>query len=313
MTYVLVMLIALTLDVVFGWPDRIYRKIGHPVVWIGWLISGLEARLNTGPRHNRLANGTLTTVAVILIVLSLAFVCQWMLPSSMIGTIVAGVLAWPFSAARSLQTHVQAVIDPLMRDDIVAARNAVSMIVGRDPNVLDTPAIARATAETLAENTSDGVIAPIFWGMLFGLPGIAVYKTINTLDSMIGHRSDRYEAFGKVAARLDDIVNWVPARITGAAYCLSRPSHMAMSWRIMLKDAGKHRSPNAGWPEAALAGAIGRRLSGPRVYGSAISDEPWVHGSAADPDGSDLLLSLQLFRRVVAMAAGTLLVLAVFG
>lgn len=311
MNFALVMLIALALDWVFGWPDWLFARIGHPVTWIGKIISIFETRLNAGSRMARLVAGGVFSIILIALVSIVALIGQMALPSSLAGAIVAGVLAWPLSAARSLQTHVQRVVDPLGQGDIKGARTAVSMIVGRDPAQLDAAAIARASTESLAENTSDGVVAPLFWGLLFGLPGIAAYKAINTLDSMIGHRSDRYEAFGKLAARLDDVANWVPARLTGLAFCLSRPARLSTAFQVMLRDAGKHRSPNAGWPEAALAGALNRRLSGPRVYGDAVSDEPWVHGTARDPDASDLRSALKLYRRVIVIFAGGLVVLAV--
>jgi adenosylcobinamide-phosphate synthase len=179
------------------------------------------------------------------------------------------------------------------------------MIVGRDPSRLDEAGVARASLESLAENTSDGIVAPVFWGVLLGLPGIAAYKAINTLDSMIGHRTERYEAFGWASARIDDLVNLIPARLTGLLFALTsvRPREaLTTMWR----DAGHHRSPNAGWPEAALAGALGIRLSGPRIYGDRVADEPWVNEGAPDPTPGDITRGLTSYR--FAMLALVLIV-----
>ncbi len=181
---------------------------------------------------------------------------------------------------------------PLAAGDIDAARQAVSMIVGRDPARLDEAGIARAAIESLAENTSDGVVAPLFWGALFGLPGIAGYKAINTLDSMIGHRNERHEAFGWAAARIDDVANIIPARLTGLLFALTGPGPRD-ALLCMVRDARHHRSPNAGWPEAAMAGALGVRLCGPRAYHGELADEPWLNGSARDPAAADISRALE--------------------
>ncbi|MCB1376708.1 MAG: cobalamin biosynthesis protein, partial [Rhodobacteraceae bacterium] len=167
----------------------------------------------------------------------------------------------------------------LAENDLVQARQEVAKIVGRKTNALDMQGVSRAALESLAENASDGVVAPLFWGVLFGLPGIAGYKAINTLDSMIGHRTPRHAEFGRVAARLDDLANWLPARLTAGLFALAcgRPGQVA---RILAADARRHRSPNAGWPEAAMAGAVGVRLSGPRIYGAVVAEEPWLNGGA---------------------------------
>jgi len=205
---------------------------------------------------------------------------------------LTGVLAWPLVAARSLYDHVARVARPLARGDLQGGRDAVAMIVGRDPNQLDQAGVARAALESLAENTSDGIVAPLFWGVLLGLPGIAAYKAINTMDSMIGHMSPRYRAFGWAAARLDDLVNLVPARLTGLLFVAAAGASWKTALKVMMVDAGHHRSPNAGWPEAALAGALGVRLSGPRVYDGALSSEPYVNAGAADPSPYDLARGL---------------------
>ncbi|MDE1895718.1 MAG: cobalamin biosynthesis protein CobD, partial [Rhodospirillales bacterium] len=218
---------------------------------------------------------------------------------------LTAILAWPLIAARSLHQHVAAVAKPLTQGNIPEARRAVSMIVGRDPEALNTPGIARAALESLAENASDGIIAPLFWGAIFGLPGIAGYKAINTLDSMIGHRSPRYLAFGWAAARIDDIANLIPARLTALLFALAareKTAALQTAWR----DAGHHRSPNGGWPEAAMAGALGLRLSGPRIYGNEAAQEPWINEAGRDPVPEDIFAGLALYRRMLLLAAATL-------
>jgi adenosylcobinamide-phosphate synthase len=303
------MLVGLLIDAAIGWPHWLLVRVGHPVTWIGRLISGCDARMNTGSRRRRLATGALTVMVLLAFTGLFAAALQALLPGGVAGLLLGGVLAWPLIAARSLHAHVLAVARPLREGDIEAARRAVSMIVGRDPARLDTAGLTRAATESLAENASDGVIAPVFWGVVAGLPGIAAYKAINTMDSMIGHRNARYEAFGKMAARLDDLVNWVPARLTGLLLALARPRTFGAAWSCMWGDARLHRSPNAGWPEAAMAGALGIRLSGPRHYGNRVADEPWVNAGAADPSAEDLVVALALYRRAVALLALALLAL----
>ncbi|MBN7786997.1 cobalamin biosynthesis protein CobD [Ponticoccus gilvus] len=302
------MLLAMALDAAVGWPDRLYRRIGHPVVWIGALISMLEARLNAGAPGRRRATGALTVALVCAAVAVPALWVQAVLPGGWLGLLVGALAAWPLLAVRSMDQHVGAVARPLAAGDLAGARRAVAMIVGRDPARLDTRGVARAALESLAENTSDGIVAPLFWGVVAGLPGLAVYKAINTMDSMIGHRSERYEDFGKAAARLDDLVNLLPARLTGLLFALAsgRPGRAIA---VMRRDARHHRSPNAGWPEAAMAGALHRRLSGPRVYGNTVADEPYVNAAAPDPEPQDLRRGLALYRRTMVLGAGLLALL----
>ena len=308
MSFAGMMLLAMALDAAVGWPNRLYRRIGHPVVWIGALISALEARLNTGAPGRRRATGALTVALVCVAVALPALLVQAALPEGWPGLLVGALVAWPFLAVRSMDQHVAAVARPLAAGDLAGARRAVAMIVGRDPARLDTRGVARAALESLAENTSDGIVAPLFWGVVAGLPGLAVYKAINTMDSMIGHRSQRYEDFGKVAARLDDLVNLLPARLTGLLFALAsgRPGRAVATMR---RDARQHRSPNAGWPEAAMAGALNLRLSGPRIYGDTIADEPYVNAGAPDPEPDDMRRGLALYRRTMVLSAGLLLLI----
>ena len=297
------MLVGLALDLCLGWPGWLHARIGHPVTWAGAVISALERWLNHGARGRRLVSGGFTTAVVIALVALPALAVQGMLPEGIAGVVIGGVLAWPLIALRSMHDHVAAVAKPLAQGDLTAARAAVAMIVGRDPALLDQAGVARAGIESLAENTGDGIVAPVFWGAVAGLPGIAAYKAVNTLDSMIGHCTDRYEAFGKVAARVDDIANLIPARLTGMLFALATPRHAGRAVFVMLRDARAHRSPNAGWPEAAMAGALGVRLSGPRIYEGGVSDEPWLNGAAPDPGAADMRRALTLYARAMALSA----------
>ena len=309
--YALVMLLALGLEGLLGWPDGLFDRIGHPVTWMGRVIEACDKRFNRDSDRDPVRRRA--GVAVVLVLCAAVWLATsalvWLLPGGWLGVVLTGILAWPLVAARSLYDHVRAVAVPLATGDLPAARKAVSMIVGRDPARLDEAGVGRAALESLGENTSDGVVAPLFWGLIFGLPGIATYKLINTMDSMIGHLSPRHAAFGWAAARLDDLVNLIPARLTGLIF-VAVSGRWRESLACMLADAGKHRSPNAGWPEAALAGALGVRLSGPRAYESRMSDEPWVNAGASDPTALDVALGLAVYLRAMAALAALLLVLA---
>jgi adenosylcobinamide-phosphate synthase len=305
------MALAMGVDAVLGWPDGLFTRIGHPVTWLGRLIGALDAYWNrtTDAPWKRRAAGIVAALIVIALSSGLALAVQAAMSQGWTRLVLLGVLAWPFVALRSLHDHVGAVARPLQSGDLAAARSAVSMIVGRDPANLDEAAIARAAIESLAENTSDGIVAPLFWGVLFGLPGIVGYKAVNTLDSMIGHRSERHESFGWAAARIDDVANLVPARLTGLLFALVSAYPMdAMS--CMIKDARRHRSPNAGWPEAAMAAALGVRLCGPRFYHGELADEPWLNGTARDPIAGDIARGLKLYARAMMCLVGLLVALA---
>lgn len=305
-----VMALAMLIDAALGWPRAIHDRIGHPVTWMGRLIVAMETGFNTG--HDILQSrraGMIATLVVLGISAGLAIAVQSMLPHGWAGLILTAALAWPFLATRSLHDHVAAVVLPLATGDLAAARTAVSAIVGRDPAQLDAAGVTRAAMESLAENASDGVVAPVFWGLIFGLPGVVGYKAINTLDSMIGHRTERHEHFGWFAARLDDWVNLIPARLTGLMFALVS-GRFGEALATMRRDARHHRSPNAGWPEAAMAGALGVRLSGPRAYADRITDEPWINGGALDPTPADLDRGLSLYLRAMIALWLALVVLA---
>lgn len=305
------MAVAMAIDAVLGWPEWLFRIIGHPVTWLGRLIGMADRSWNREPDSAvfRRATGLVATLLLIALPAYLAWIVQAQLTAAWGRIAVAGILAWPLVALRSLGEHVTDVARPLQSGNIIAARSAVSQIVGRDPQNLDEAGIARASIESLSENASDGVVAPLFWGAILGLPGIVGYKAINTLDSMIGHRTPRHEAFGWAAARIDDAASFIPARLTGLLFALlaARPAE-AIS--CMLRDARRHRSINAGWPEAAMASALGVRLSGPRIYEGAIADEPWLNGTARDPVATDIAAAIKIYHRAMGLLAAALVALA---
>ncbi|WP_417209824.1 adenosylcobinamide-phosphate synthase CbiB [Antarctobacter sp.] len=309
MSFAAIMLVGLLVDALFGWPAALYRRVSHPVVWLGALISALEARLNRGSVIARLLLGAATVGIVVCLAVLPALLVTVALGDGWIATLILGLLAWPLIAVRSMYDHVVAVRDPLLAGDLPAARHALSMIVGRDPSQLDTAGVSRAALESLAENTSDGIVAPLFWGGIAGLPGIVAYKAINTMDSMIGHRNDRYEHFGKCAARLDDLVNLIPARLTALVFALVS-GRAGAALQVVARDARHHRSPNAGWPEAALAGGLGLRLSGPRVYGDRVAEEPYVNDGAPDPEAKSIGSGLALYVRAMFLCGAVLAGLA---
>jgi adenosylcobinamide-phosphate synthase len=296
-------LLSLLAELAFGYPDRLLRAIGHPVMWIGQLISLLDRMLNRGTDSDsqRRYAGVLALVVLLLAVIvpaQLAARVFALIPLGIVGTaLVAGSLL----AQRSLGAHVEAVAAALETDGLAEGRKAVSMIVGRDPERLDEAGVSRAAIESLAENFSDGVVAPAFWLAIGGLPAAAAYKAANTADSMIGHRTPRHRAFGWAAARFDDLINLPASRLSAlllvaAAFCVSGAS-AENAWRAVLRDAQKHRSPNAGWPEAAMAGALGLALAGPRSYGGVMVDDVFMgEGGRRDAESTDIRRALKLYR-----------------
>jgi adenosylcobinamide-phosphate synthase len=294
-------LLAYVLDWIIGDPKWLYARISHPVVLIGGLISALEARLwhaQHSPDRQIIAGLVLVTITI-GICFALSATLVWLLAGNSFGWIVIGFIGFLFIAARDLQDHVAAVAKGLGQS-LAEGRHAVSQIVGRDPAQLDEASVSRAACESLAENFSDGVVAPLFWFLLAGLPGLVCYKAINTMDSMIGHRNDRYLYFGRVAARLDDVVNWPASRITGLLICLAalfvKGASAFDAWHSIRRDAGKHTSPNAGWPEAALAGALGLALAGPRTYGNEVVAGAWMGDGRTDATAHDISRGIGVYR-----------------
>ncbi len=276
------LLLALLLDAAFGDPHLVFRFVPHPVALLGGLTGWFDRRLNRAQRS--VASRTLRGLVVVVLMVLLAAAAGWLIADLAgrwrYGWVIELAVVTLLIAQRSLFDHVRAVARALERDGLEGGRAAVAHIVGRDPARLDGHGVARAAIESLAENFADGVTAPVFWYLLLGLPGLVACKAINTMDSMIGHRTPEHAAFGRAAARLDDAMNFLPARIAGVmivAAALFAPSGRPwQAFRIMARDGRRHRSPNAGWPEAAMAGALSVALSGPRSYDGAASDEPWL-------------------------------------
>lgn len=308
------------MELVAGYPARLDRAIGHPIAWIGRIIGFLEAQLNRPDRTFEARRLAGIAALAILIVLTGGIACAiertlGYLLGPTIGLIATAIVASSLFAQRSLARHVEAVADALERDGIEAARKAVSHIVGRDPNVLDEAAVARAAIESLAENFSDGVVAPAIWTTVAGLPGGTIYKAINTADSMIGHRSERYAAFGWASARLDDLVNLPASRLTAllivaASYSVADASPQR-AWEAVRRDAPKHRSPNAGWSEAAMAGALGIAIAGPRRYGGVMVEDFYMgEGGRREVTAADIRRALQLYWRADLLLIALILIVA---
>jgi adenosylcobinamide-phosphate synthase len=308
--------LALLIEAIFGYPDWLVRTIGHPVTWMGRLISILDRALNretVSPAKRRAAGAfALLVIIAVAAVVAAALECSLLLLP--LGVAITAIAASTLIAKRSLHDHVRRVAAALEESGVAAARAAVSHIVGRDPEALDEAGIARAAIESLAENFSDGVVAPAFWLAVAGLAGGTVYKAINTADSMIGHRTPRHEAFGYAAARLDDLVNLPASRLSGllivAAAALTAGASPVDAWRALWRDAPQHRSPNAGYPEAAMAGALGLALAGPRVYGGIEVADAMMGDGRRRATAADIRAALALYIRADAILIGLAAVLA---
>jgi adenosylcobinamide-phosphate synthase len=298
----LILLLALALDLFFGDVPVVWRYVPHPVAWVGGAIGWLDRRLNRAERSAavRRARGAVCVALLVGVAIAFGVLLHRALAALHYGWVIEAAVVSLLLAQKSLFDHVAAVAVALQSaGGLAAGREAVRRIVGRDADSLDEYGVARAAIESLAENFSDGVVAPVLWYIAFGLPGLFFYKTTNTLDSMIGYRSPRYLAFGWAAARLDDLANLVPARIAAgllaiSAFILPQTSGGG-AVAVPLRDAAKHRSPNAGWPEAAAAGALGLALGGPRRYGGAMVAEPWLGQGRARATPSDIGLALRLY------------------
>jgi adenosylcobinamide-phosphate synthase len=310
-------LAAAVLEATIGYPTPLYLAIGHPVTWMGRWLACLEARLNRA--ESSFAARRASGVLALGLYLAPVAVVSWeatrlCVSAGALGFAGLGVLAASLPAQRSLARHVSAVADRLDAG-LDEGRVAVAKIVGRNPAALDEAGVARAAIESLAENFSDGVVAPILWTALGGLTGGALYKAINTADSMIGHRDERFKAFGWAAARLDDLVN-LPASRLAALWlilaALSTPGASARdAARAVHRNASQHRSPNAGWPEAAMAGALGLKLAGPRVYRDTLVDDAFMGEGRREAGAADIRQALRLFTRACAIQVVTLAVAAV--
>ncbi len=302
-------LLALILERLLGYPNALVARIGHPVIWMGRLIGLLDTRLNNRTRGRGVLALVLLLAATALVTIPVA----WLLRSLPFGWVVEAILATSLLAQKSLSDAVRAVAAALSRS-LPEGRTAVSHIVGRDPQALDEAGVARAAIESLAESTSDGVIAPLLFLVLGGLPGIALYKAVNTADSMIGHKTERHLEFGWAAARFDDLLNLIPARLTalfiaGGAFFV-KGAHPETAWSTALADAKKHESPNAGWPEAAFAGALDYELGGPRSYDGELVDLPSFGTGRHDLGPADIEQALGLYAATLNVALAVTAVVA---
>lgn len=318
----IILLAALILDWYFGEPDFSQAWFPHPVVLFGKAVAFADQKLNrdsdlAGTRYKM---GALAISLLILAALAAALLVRFLTGLlGPIGFLAEMLIVFVLLAQHSLAQHVRAVADGLRENGIEGGREAVGRIVGRDPDLLDTSGVCRAAIESLAENFSDGVVAPAFWYAVFGLPGLFIYKMINTADSMIGYKSEKYLWFGRAAAQIDDLANWLPARfsallIAAGSATLSGLVEGKRAITAAFQSAGLHRSPNAGWPEAAMAGGIGLALGGPRTYEYGIVDQAWLNGSGKQGlDAGDIRLALQVFTRsCYALWAAVLLALLIF-
>jgi len=338
----LILAFALLLDAALGDPGWLWRRVPHPVVLMGRLIGWLDMALNRGEWERLKRLGGVAALAVLVAATgAVAAALHWLLAGHWLGLAAEIMLVAILLAQRSLYEHVRRVRDAFKAfsgkvdtgfasenatrqsvrapfrfnrngkgsslGGLPAARETVSMIVGRDPETLDEAGVCRAAIETTAENFSDGVVAPAVWYLVGGLPGIAVYKAVNTADSMIGHRTPRHAAFGWAAARLDDLLNLIPARLSGlliVTAAVLTHANARGAWSAMRRDARHHRSPNAGWPEAAMAGALGVALAGPRRYAGGPVDDAWMNaGGRADARPEDISAALRLFVAACAVQA----------
>ena len=294
------LLLALIIDRLIGDPPWLYRYLPHPVEVIGGVIADLE-RWSFGQvasARDLFARGRLVTLMLVVASFAIGFLVQWLCLLLPFGWVLLGILMSTLLAQVSLADHVRAVADGL-DEGVEEGREAVAHIVGRDPEQLDEYGVARSAVESLAENFSDGVVAPALYAFFLGFPGMLAYKAINTADSMIGHKSERYLHFGRFAARLDDVVNWVPARFSAVLITvgarLMQDGRFAYAWQTVSRDAHRHRSPNGGWPEAAMAGALEIRLSGPRSYHGEMTEDSWIGIGNPDLTSRDIDRALRLF------------------
>jgi adenosylcobinamide-phosphate synthase len=308
--------ISCLLEKYVGYPQGLTNVIGHPVQWMGAFISWLDETLNTKPDDE--LEGLLRGAAAVLLLLLAtalpAYLLQDILARFSSGWMFNALIATAFIAQKSMRDHVLDVSHSLSVS-LPAARTAVAKIVGRDTRELDESGVVKAALESLAENTADGIVAPVFWYALLGLPGLVAYKAINTADSMIGHKSDRYFYFGFCAAKLDDVVNLPASRLTAlffaATAAFNNRDNATQALRCAWRDAGKHRSPNAGWPEAAMAGALGLKFGGPRHYEDGLVDLAWMGEGRKQMSRTDIKAGLKIFDRSLWLMLALLIALAV--
>jgi len=309
----LLVVAGLAIDAWFGDMSALFSRVPHPVVLAGRGIGFFDRKLNRDIRSeaSRRGRGIVTVIVLVGLAAAIGLAIQRVCRGSLVGAAVEALLIAVLVAQRSLYDHVADVARALDRGGLMAGRDAVRHIVGRDPMSLDAHGVARAAIESLAENFSDGVVAPVLWYLLLGLPGLFAYKMANTLDSMIGHKTPHYRSFGWAAARFDDLANLMPARISGlliaAAALFTENGRPGRALAIMLRDGRKHRSPNAGWPEGAMAGALGLALAGPRRYPEGAVIDAWVGDGTAQAATADIVRALSLYKLACLIEGGLVL------
>lgn len=311
-----ILVLALVLDALIGDPPRVWRHMPHPVRGMGNVIRWLERRLSR-PEAGAAAQrwrGALACFAALLVNAAIGGFLAWALLQTTLAFVIEALIVAVMLAGRDLYDHVARVADGLERSGLAGGREAVSHVVGRDPESLDGPGVARAAIESLAEGFCDGVVAPAFWYAVFGLPGLFAYKALNTADSMIGHISERHRDFGRATARLDDLANWLPARLAGmlivGAACLVQGARPGAAYAAMKRDAPQHRSPNAGWTEAAIAGALGLALAGPRRYQGQVVEDAWMGDGRREATAADIRRALLLYLHTAGLFAAVMLICA---
>lgn len=304
-----ILLLALLFDAIIGDPRAIYGRVPHPASMLGWAIEFLDRLCNRVSLSASLRRflGAVAMVSLLIVSWTIGHWITEIVLGLPYGWIVLAFILSILLAQKSLYQHVAAVASGLSESGLPGGRMAVAHIVGRDIETMDKAGVCRSAIESLAENLSDGVVAPVFWGALFGLPGLLSYKMLNTADSMIGHRTEMYKEFGWAAARLDDIANFLPARLTAfliiLAAILVSAGAMVQSIRAVIRDARKHNSFNAGYPEAAMAGALGLRLAGPRLYGGVESGSAWMGDGREELTVDDIRAALRVYISALLLQA----------
>ena len=306
---------ALLLDALIGDPRWLWSRVPHPVALAGALIGWADRRLNRRDDDVRRLRGIVLLAGLVTLSGGFAGLVTWLSLTTAWGWMIEALVAFSLIAQRDLWEHVRAVARALVTEGLPGGRLAVARIVGRDPEALDEHGVCRAAIESLAENYADGVVAPVFWYLVAGLPGLVIYKAVNTADSMIGHKTAHYRAFGWASARFDDVLNYVPSKLSGllivAASVALPEGDPKASFTAMMRDARKHKSPSAGWPEAALAGALGIAIAGPRHYHGELVRDAWMGDGRARCTPQDIMRSLQLY--LYACVLWALLAIAVLG
>ena len=309
-----ILIIAILIDLIVGDPNWLWKWTGHPVAFFAKFIDACEnLRVNSISPTADKVSGFIVIITLTLISIFVGFILINLLSESLIGILVCTIIASIFIAQKDLYVHVKQVYRALSKKNLSESRDCVAKIVGRDTTQLDESGVARAAIESTAENISDGIVAPVFWCILFGLPGLLAYKAINTADSIIGYKNEKYKNFGWATARLDDLVNYIPSRLSGLLISACAPivhGRIRSAISTMFKDASKHNSPNAGWPEASMAGILGIALAGPRIYPTHQEDGDWINAiGRKEVDSNDVKNALKI---LLAVCLLQLLIIGVF-